>query len=95
VDDSHFKNLLVRAAKEDPLMKEAQDEFFDKAYWTPAFKWFTEQEFTLPLSMLVILRQFYPFRRRSSSSSQAVRGPGPGQGRGRKEVDPAIRKDPA
>ena len=38
VDDSHFKNLLVCAAKEDPLTKEAQDEFFDKAYWTPAFK---------------------------------------------------------
>jgi chitosanase len=58
VDDSHFKNLLVRAAKEDPLMKEAQDEFFDKAYWTPAFKWFTEQEFKLPLSMLVIYDSF-------------------------------------
>jgi chitosanase len=37
VDDSHFKNLLVRAAMEDPLMKEAQDEFFDKVYWTPAW----------------------------------------------------------
>jgi chitosanase len=58
VDDSHFKNLLVRAAKEDPLMKEAQDEFFDKVYWTPAFKWFTEHGFTLPLSMLVIYDSF-------------------------------------
>ena len=58
VDDAHFKKLLVRAAKEDPLMKGAQDEFFDKVYWTPAFKWFTEQGFTLPMSMLVIYDSF-------------------------------------
>ena len=58
VDDSKFKDLLVRAAREDPLMKEAQDEFFDRVYWTPAFKWFAEQGFTLPLSMLVIYDSF-------------------------------------
>jgi chitosanase len=58
VDDSRFKSLLVSAAREDRLMKEAQDEFFDKVYSTPALKWFTEHGFTLPLSMLVIYDSF-------------------------------------
>jgi chitosanase len=54
VDDSTFKNLLSRAGKDDPVMKQAQDEFFDEVYWEPAFEWFKKNEFTLPLSMLVI-----------------------------------------
>lgn len=57
-DDASFKFLLRKAAQEDPLMKEAQDEFFDKAYYQPAFKFFKENEFTLPLSLLVIYDSF-------------------------------------
>jgi chitosanase len=54
VDDSVFKDLLRRAGKEDPVMRQAQDEFFDEFYWEPAFGWFKKNGFTLPLSMLVI-----------------------------------------
>jgi chitosanase len=54
VADSTFKDLLRRAAKDDPVMKLSQDEFFDEVYWKPAFEWFKTNKFTLPLSMLVI-----------------------------------------
>ena len=54
VNDSVFKDLLRRGGKEDPVMKQAQDEFFDEVYWQPAFEWFNKNGFTLPLSMLVI-----------------------------------------
>jgi chitosanase len=54
VDDAIFKDLLRRAGKDDPVMKQAQDEFFDEVYWKPAFAWFQQNGFTLPLSMLVI-----------------------------------------
>lgn len=53
VNDSHFKALLKEASK-DPIMIQSQDEFFDEVYWKPAVKFFTENKFTQPLSMLVI-----------------------------------------
>jgi chitosanase len=37
VADPAFKDLLRRAAKDDPVMKLSQDEFFDEVYWKPAF----------------------------------------------------------
>jgi len=52
-----FLNLLKEASK-DPIMIEAQDEFFDREYWEPAYRWFKDNGFTKPLSMLVIYDSF-------------------------------------
>lgn len=54
VDNTEFKKLLKRAANEDVIMRNAQDEFFDTVYYLPAFHFFEGNEFTLPLSLLVI-----------------------------------------
>ena len=53
VDDEYFKDLLIRAAREDQIMRYTQDKFFDQVYWEPAKSWFERNGFTLPLSMLV------------------------------------------
>jgi chitosanase len=53
-DDKQFKELLIKAAREDALMRTAQDEFFDIAYYNPARRFFDENGFILPLSLLVI-----------------------------------------
>lgn len=45
---------LIRKAALDPIMIKTQDEFFDEVYWNPAYKFFKDNGFTLPLSMLVI-----------------------------------------
>jgi chitosanase len=52
--DKKFHQLLKQAGERDPLMAEAQNEQFNKAYLEPAFNWFTKNGFTLPLSFLVI-----------------------------------------
>ncbi len=52
--DAAFKKLLVDAGLNDTMMRTAQDEFFDKAYYLPALKFFNVNGFTLPLSLLVI-----------------------------------------
>jgi chitosanase len=57
-DNAVFKTLLKRAGKEDPVMREIQDSFFDRAYFLPAGKWAENQGFVLPLSMLVIYDSF-------------------------------------
>ncbi len=54
VDDKEFIRLLKISAEEDPIMIQAQDEFFEKNYYTPAEKFFSDNKFTYPLSMLVI-----------------------------------------
>jgi chitosanase len=54
VKDARFKQLLKASASEDPLMREAQDETFEILYYVPAFHFFRDEGFTLPLSMLVI-----------------------------------------
>lgn len=48
-----FKQLL-KLAGTDFVMHETQDKFFDQFYWDPAVKFFEQQNFSLPLSMLVI-----------------------------------------
>ncbi len=53
-NNSAFKDLLKTAARQDSVMRETQDEFFDKRYWKPAQKWFDKNGFQEPLSMLVI-----------------------------------------
>lgn len=54
VNDAEFKQLLKQSAKEDPLMREAQDETFEVLYYVPAFHFFQQEGFALPVSMLVI-----------------------------------------
>jgi chitosanase len=57
-DDTEFKDLLRNAGRKDPIMQKTQDEFFDKKYFVPAMKWADDNEFILPLSMLVIYDSF-------------------------------------
>jgi len=58
VDDDKFKRLLRKSAREDPIMLETQDMFFDKAYWNKAQNWFENNGFQEPLSMLVAYDSF-------------------------------------
>lgn len=57
-DNEDFKDLLIKAGKEDPLMKKVQDTFFDERYYQPAIKWAADNDFILPLSALVIYDSF-------------------------------------
>jgi len=50
-------DYLKKAGKEK-VMQEAQDEVRDESYWEPAKKFFIDNGFTLPLSMLVIYDSF-------------------------------------
>jgi chitosanase len=52
--DKAFCDCLINAGKSDPVMKVCQDDFFDSYYFLPAFSWFNQMGFTLPLSLLVI-----------------------------------------
>lgn len=54
VDDDQFKQLLKNAGKNDPIMRQVQDTFFDKRYFQPAMAWADGNGFVLPLSALVI-----------------------------------------
>jgi len=58
VDDAGFKNLLRQAGRDDPVMREVQDRFFDKRYYGPALTWATAEGFTQALAMLVIYDSF-------------------------------------
>jgi chitosanase len=57
-DDSQFKQLLRDAGKNDAVMRQVQDVFFDKRYFQPAMAWAESNGFTLPLSALVIYDSF-------------------------------------
>ena len=57
VSDTQFITALKTAGK-DPAMQRLQDEFFDEVYFIPAYRWFKENGFTQPLSMLVIYDSF-------------------------------------
>jgi chitosanase len=52
--ENDFCDALIRAGKQDPVMKKCQDDLFDVKYYQPAYQWFLDNGFTLPLSMLVI-----------------------------------------
>jgi chitosanase len=49
-----FLDLLRKVGKEDAIMRDTQDTFFDEVYYNPAFEFFEQNGFKLPLSMLVI-----------------------------------------
>jgi hypothetical protein len=55
--DSGFHTLLKRAGA-DPVMKEAQDEYFSKDYLQRAYDFAEEKEFELPVSQLAIVDTF-------------------------------------
>ena len=80
VNDRDFIDLLKRAAREDDTMVKTQDEFFDKIYYQPAFKFFTDNQFSFPLSMLVIYDSYIhsgkipDFLRQRFPESPPVRG---------------------
>lgn len=57
-DNAEFKQLLRDAGRKDPVMQQIQDEFFDNRYFRPAMQWADANEFTLPLSALVIYDSF-------------------------------------
>ncbi len=57
-DNADFKQWLIKAGKEDPVMRITQDRFFDRVYFQPAKRWAERNGFTLPLSMLVIYDSF-------------------------------------
>lgn len=52
--DPIFCTALIDAGKVDPMMKQCQDELFDKKYFKVAEQWFKKNGFSLPLSCLVI-----------------------------------------
>jgi len=54
VEDAQFKQLLKDAGRNDPVMRQVQDAFFDKRYFDPALQWADNNGFTLPLAALVI-----------------------------------------
>lgn len=57
-DDALFLQLLRDAGRKDPLMRQTQDDFFDKRYFIPAMTWADNNGFSLPLSALVIYDSF-------------------------------------
>src|SRR5262249_24336749 len=57
-ENKEFKQLLRDAGKKDPVMRAIQDEFFDAEYFQPAMQWADANQFTLPLSALVIYDSF-------------------------------------
>ena len=57
VDDDVFLSLLKQSGN-DPVMWRVQDAFFDDYYFKPAYNWFAQNGFTLPLSMLIIMDSY-------------------------------------
>lgn len=53
IDEGNFKDLLLKAGKEDPIMKSVQDGFFRLRFFGPAIEWDDLHGFKLPLSALV------------------------------------------
>ncbi len=58
VDDKSLRALLLSCAKSDNVFRGVMDSLFDKKYWQPAYKWFTENGFTTTLSMAVIMDSY-------------------------------------
>ncbi|MHB8930210.1 MAG: chitosanase [Melioribacteraceae bacterium] len=68
-DNKTFRDLLRTSANEDEIMRKTQDEFFDLAYYNPAYEFFIKNGFELPLSLLVIYDSYI----HSGSIPQALR----------------------
>jgi chitosanase len=57
-ENREFRRLLREAGRNDPVMQQIQDKFFEDLYFDPAMKWADDHSFTLPLSGLVIYDSF-------------------------------------
>lgn len=55
VNNTAFRDLLNKAAKEDPIYRAEMDNMYYRHYFEPALKFFNQEGFTLPLSLMVIL----------------------------------------
>ena len=95
VEYGQFKQLLRDAGRNDPKMREVQDDFFDKKYFQPAMAWATANGFTLPLSAVVIYDSYihsggilWFLRKRFLETPPGKRGK-------REKMDQAIRHDTA
>jgi chitosanase len=55
--DKNFTDLLKKSGS-DPVMMDVQDKVFEDKYWTPALKFFNDNQFTHPLSLLVIFDSY-------------------------------------
>lgn len=53
-NNAEFKQLLVKAARHDPLMRAAQERHFEKNFLHPALELAAQYSMTLPLSLAVI-----------------------------------------
>lgn len=53
-EDMTFRQLLRDAGRNDPLMRQIQDQFFQQVYFDPAMHWADSNGFVLALSALVI-----------------------------------------
>lgn len=58
ISDKTFKVLLKTAGRTDPIMKQAQDQFFDDRYFIPAKRWAELERFLTPLGLLIIYDSF-------------------------------------
>lgn len=57
-DNGEFRRLLREAGRQDPVMRQVQDTFFDRRYFLPAMRWAANNGFVQPLSALVIYDSF-------------------------------------
>lgn len=76
-NDSKFGLLWKKSAREDQLMRDAQDEIYEELYFIPAVKWCEQANFKTPLSHLVIFDsilqsgQILPFLRKRFAETTA------------------------
>lgn len=54
VTDGYFHELLIQAAREDPIMRQTQDHFFDSFYWQPAERWCASHGISSALGHLIV-----------------------------------------
>ena len=57
-DNSVFKQLLRKSGRDDPVMQQTQDKFFDDQYFNPAKLWCESEGFATALAMLVAYDSF-------------------------------------
>lgn len=55
INNISFRSLLTKAAKEDPVYRSEMDKMYHNHYFLPALKFFQQEGFTLPMSLMVIL----------------------------------------
>lgn len=73
--DARLHNLL-RAAADDPVMRDTQDAFFDETYWQPAERTAAREGIATPLGVAVVYDSFvHGSWKAMRDRTQAARGP--------------------